>query len=83
MYDGHLYDALELGVTQFKSIRAFADAGTGAQLGNKVRNQDGPAYLALTLTLEREQPELPLFSGNHAVAAVGSDLVRVKPTLLD
>lgn len=36
-FDGHLYDALELGVEGYKSIKAFGNAGTGAGLGNKVR----------------------------------------------
>jgi ribosome production factor 2 len=35
-FDGHLYDALELGVEGFKSIQAFGNAGTGAGLGKKV-----------------------------------------------
>uniref|UniRef100_A0A7S3QW93 Ribosome production factor 2 homolog n=1 Tax=Dunaliella tertiolecta TaxID=3047 RepID=A0A7S3QW93_DUNTE len=34
-FDGHLYDALELGVEGYKSIQAFGNAGTGAGLGNK------------------------------------------------
>lgn len=36
-YDGHMYDALELGVEDFKSIQSFGAAGTGAGLGSKVR----------------------------------------------
>ncbi|EFJ42816.1 hypothetical protein VOLCADRAFT_107061 [Volvox carteri f. nagariensis] len=35
LFDFHLYDALELGVEEFKAIRDFGAAGTGAQLGNK------------------------------------------------
>jgi len=35
-FDGHLYDAVELGVEGYKSIQAFGNAGTGAGLGNKV-----------------------------------------------
>lgn len=37
MYDFHLYDALELGVEDFKGIRDFGAAGTAAQMGNKVK----------------------------------------------
>lgn len=36
LYDFHLYDALELGVDEFKAIKDFGAAGTAAQLGNKV-----------------------------------------------
>lgn len=36
MYDFHLYDALELGVEDFKGIKDFGAAGTAAQMGNKV-----------------------------------------------
>ncbi|KAG2498091.1 hypothetical protein HYH03_003849 [Edaphochlamys debaryana] len=35
MFDYHLYDALELGVEQFKAIKDFGAAGTAAQVGNK------------------------------------------------
>ncbi|KAG2442290.1 hypothetical protein HXX76_002376 [Chlamydomonas incerta] len=35
MFDFHLYDALELGVEEFKGIKDFGAAGTGAQMGNK------------------------------------------------
>ncbi|GLC50860.1 hypothetical protein PLESTB_000439900 [Pleodorina starrii] len=35
MFDFQLYDALELGVEEYKAIRDFGAAGTGAQLGNK------------------------------------------------
>ena len=37
IFDGHLYDAIELGVDQFKSLKSFSNAATGAQLGSKVR----------------------------------------------
>jgi ribosome production factor 2 len=36
MFDFHLYDCLELGVTSFKSIKDFGSAATSAQIGNKV-----------------------------------------------
>ena len=35
IFDGHLYDAIELGVTHYSSIKSFANASTGAQLGSK------------------------------------------------
>lgn len=35
MFDGHLYDAVELGVTHYASIKSFANASTGSQLGSK------------------------------------------------
>ncbi|KAL6764088.1 Brix domain-containing protein [Haematococcus lacustris] len=35
LFDGRLYDCLELGVEGFKSIRAFGNTGTGAGLGAK------------------------------------------------
>lgn len=35
LYDFHLYDALELGVENYKGIKHFKGAGT-AQVGNKV-----------------------------------------------
>lgn len=35
IFDGHLYDALELGVTHYASIKSFANASSGAQLGSK------------------------------------------------
>ena len=38
IHDGHLYDAIELGVDRYKSMNSFANAGTGAQLGSKVRH---------------------------------------------
>lgn len=41
MFDFHLYDALELGVEEFKAIKDFGAAGTGAQMGNKVRSRGG------------------------------------------
>ncbi|KAG1660889.1 hypothetical protein FOA52_015931 [Chlamydomonas sp. UWO 241] len=35
MYDGHLYDAVELGVEEFQSISSFGNKATGAYIGNK------------------------------------------------
>lgn len=35
VYDGRVYDAVELGVQQYKSIKAFGNSSTGAALGNK------------------------------------------------
>ncbi|KXZ44234.1 hypothetical protein GPECTOR_70g464 [Gonium pectorale] len=35
MFDFRLYDALELGVDDFKAIKDFGAAGTAAQMGNK------------------------------------------------
>lgn len=37
MFDFHLYDAIELGVTNYQGIKAFGSAATAAQVGNKVR----------------------------------------------
>ncbi len=36
-FDGHLLDALELGVDRYTGTTAFGSAGTGANLGSKVR----------------------------------------------
>ena len=38
IFDSHLYDAIELGVDDYKSMKSFANAATGAQLGSKVRS---------------------------------------------
>ncbi|GFR40757.1 hypothetical protein Agub_g1369, partial [Astrephomene gubernaculifera] len=35
MFDFHLYDALELGVDEFKAMKNFGAAGAAAQIGNK------------------------------------------------
>lgn len=35
MFDGHLYDMLELGVAEFKGITAFGSANAKIQIGNK------------------------------------------------
>mmetsp|Transcript_41303 Transcript_41303/g.123318 ORF Transcript_41303/g.123318 Transcript_41303/m.123318 type:complete len:212 (-) Transcript_41303:3037-3672(-) len=35
IYDGHLYDAVELGVDEYESIASFGNRATGAHLGNK------------------------------------------------
>lgn len=35
MFDNHLYDAVELGIKKYASIKSFASAATGAQLGSK------------------------------------------------
>lgn len=47
VYDGHVYDAIELGVENYQGLKAFANAGTGAQLGNKVRRGRWGAQMRL------------------------------------
>ncbi len=58
MFDFHLYDAIEVGVDEFAPIKSFGNAGTGAQMGNKVSAPQVPRNAAFQHSSPPSTPHL-------------------------
>ncbi|GAX75461.1 hypothetical protein CEUSTIGMA_g2904.t1 [Chlamydomonas eustigma] len=86
IYDGHLYDCVELGVEQHKTLQSFASAGTGAQLGSKpCIIFVGEKFESLTILKQLKSTLLDYFRGEQvgSINLAGLDRVVMATALTD